>query len=248
MSSSSVVGKTTAAEEQIDPEVSIILNIEVQESDAAEHESSRLPAEDVAETPRKKKKKNKKGFETPAADTPSTDTSAVDTPSDAPLSTKTGKKKKKDKKRPEVEAEGEEEEQRQEEDVSQVSSSEKKKKAKKRKREPEEVGEKDAATPAAPPEHKVKRKMSGVAEEVVKEEDEEAKVENPVSPAETAEKKKKKKRKRRRESIQETEEVQSDERPAGGDGDTETKQEAAGREKMTSIYQKGVMTTPHDQL
>lgn len=246
VSTSSVVGKTTVtvSEEQIDPEVSIILNIEVQESEVAEHESSRLLPEEVAETPRKKKKKNKKGFETSAADTPSTDTSATETPSDAPLSTNTGKKKKKDKKRPEVEVEGEEEQQQgqEEEEVSQVTSSEKKKKAKKRKRERDEVGEKDEATPAAPPEHKVKKRMNDVSEEqseLVEVLEEEAKVENPVSPTETTEKKKKKKRKRRRESIQEAEEVQSEERPAGGDGDPETKQEAAGREKRLLHLSEG---------
>ncbi|XP_042353490.1 cell surface glycoprotein 1-like [Plectropomus leopardus] len=108
----------TDTEKAEEPADSISLNIQVEESDATEQETSQLLPEEAAEsckddkTPKKKKKKSKKETpakgETPTTDTPSTDSSTVDTSSDPALSTKSAKKRKRDKKRVEEVAEEEE--------------------------------------------------------------------------------------------------------------------------------------------
>lgn len=227
-----VVEKTPAAAPEVDVNLSIILNIEVEDGEAAAQETSQLRPEeatelrDEAETPKKKKKKSKKNLEAPAAGPPGADASPVEPSSDPPLSTK---KKKRTKKRPEEVAEEEEEE----EDISQVTSE---KKAKKRKREREKVEEKAEAAPVPPAEPQVKKKrmkVRDVGEEQSGEVEEEARPEKVVTSEETPEKKKKKK-KRKEESSRAIQEVQSDDKPAEGDKDQEETLEVTGRKSAPS--------------
>ncbi|KAF3698568.1 hypothetical protein EXN66_Car014255 [Channa argus] len=223
-----------AAAERADPEDSIILNIQVEDGDAAERETSQLLPEEAAQScndfdplkkkNRKKKKRSKKEMETAPADSlaPDKSTSTSETLSDAPLSSCSAKKKRGEKMRQEEVAE---------EDTSQVAPSEKKV-GKKRRRERDKVEEEDVETPVVHSENKRKKKKK--VKYVEKEESNVGKVENPESLTETEGKKKKKRKKRE----QETEE-QCDEQPAGGNKDTQEKLDTTdGNSSQTSSAKK----------
>lgn len=215
---------TEADEEQVDPEVRIMLNVEEDETEEQEVREE-LPAEAAescrdVETPRKKKKSKKDSGSL------STNVSIVEISSDSSFSTK----KKKDKERPE-----EVEEQQQEEEVI-LEKKKKKKKSKKGKMEQDEMQENLVETPANPLETRSKRRKMAVREEqhegveVVRE------VENPASPVEMPQKKKKRRRSRSRKKKQgEAEMVQSDGLPAGGDRDPGKEPEETGRKTLISF-------------
>lgn len=192
----------------VDPEVSIILNVEKDETEEQEvTEALPVGSHRDAETPRPKKKKSKK------SDSQSTNVSILEASSDSSITSK--KKKKKNKER-------QEEEEQQQEVV--VVLEKKKKKSKKRKLEQEEVQENMAETPVVPLETRSKKKKKKTEAQEEQPEVEELLPENPESPEETSRKKRRRSRKRKRKQG---EEVQSEERPVEGDRDPET--ELAGR-------------------